>query len=67
MIKWRYTSGAMFFGAKVELIKNVKFGVKCICGIPWCMVQTIKNQSNVDQDIVMQSTKTNFTKIKYLS
>ena len=65
---WRYTSGAMFSGAKVELVKNVKFGVKCICGIPWCMVKTTKNQSSeVDQDIVMQSTKTNFTKIKNLS
>ena len=38
VIMWRYSSGAMFSGAKVELVKNVIFGVKCICGILrlWC-------------------------------
>ena len=65
MIMWGYASGAMFSGAKVELVKNVKFVVKCLCRIPWCMMQTTKNQ--VDQGIVMQSTKTKFTKIKNLS
>ena len=46
-----YSIGAIFSGVKVELVKKVKFGVKCVCGIPWCMVQTTKNQSDMDQDI----------------
>ena len=39
---WGYASGVKFYGAKVKLVGNVDFGVKWICGIPWCMVQTTK-------------------------
>jgi len=42
-IMWGYENGVKISGAKVEFVKDVDFGVKLLCGIPWCMVQTPKS------------------------
>ena len=42
VIMWGFLRGAEIYGAKVVFVKKVDFGVRLICCIPWCMVQTTK-------------------------